>query len=1070
MAIDTQTIAHRYISEIKEFFKLVTKNISHNIDENGEALLDNAGIAGSVVKLFGQHVIDDYFEQVSEDKLQNFGVKTYIKAAMDCAEFSIKKIDIEDEAIKYNKETGRILLKSLENINKTTSSLHLYLVSSHNPAIQQVKRVYIEHLEYLNLEQERITKFSKYFNIEIESYIDKAFGKDYEQHKEDIKIHWLNQNEELLLANMVELKRVGLQENESLGYEQTYGQWCSIESLQSNSLSQVREENQTNVASLLENLFTTEKSNFFSDCITFIVADFGKGKSVFLKQYSSMLAEEYQKTNSGMIPVYFNLNKYHDKRYDPLKNRGILESFLRSEYKIDIEDEYFSKKEFIFLIDSLDESGDLNKIHEVIDSIYKINKNAPLNTPTHKIIIASRPIDKELSSAICNFKAKLDNNKHAQFISLYGFKSEQFDHWLKTSVLSKLPKNKVNGKEDDSVTELLFSGWLKKDFSAYQELLRNNVLDKEELVKPLFAYILYQLLTNNINIPSNGRVGIYLAFLHYISSQAKFLESNNASMKGEYCNRKVLHAISALWCKQRSTGENAVIARDNINFTLLGTKNPDAQAIKHFNTIDELKFLSHSYFGDNEQNLHFQHQSFAEILLAEYFLKVFLNEALNDDPNINRTRELLFVGEPTNATMEFFSELVKLLVLGVVEDGDVVTSEIKSKRKLLLPIVGSLSAPIFREKLHNPTLKSKIFKTKDELHTELDIIEKYWPITKDTVDNLFELANGILLQNNRIHLAPHFDMTPLFSNELVLIENDKNCKREDVDKWLAICLGGLICKNKKNQEYFFNNKERALQFFELIQTSSSKSIPFWVTSISEGFFQHLKIENYNLSGVEIDDVDFKCSTFNNVEIKNCVLKINLEQCNLSRVRIQDSYLMASFEGSSIENSYLNGTTIRGCNFSSLKKIKNISLLATSFWGVELPITIQSKLNIEKSIMSRSYKVVIGENYMEDEGVISTSEIIFDGIDKSLGSFLESSLNLGVIADSDISNSFEFMSDISRDEFIRSLPKSIWHLFCIVRNEPKYIELEKKYIEQKNKTEKSTIRRQRKSQKAKEKKR
>lgn len=1053
MKTSRQDIALRYIGEVKEFITMLAKNVSSNFENNGESILDNSGIASSIIKLIGQHAIDEYFQKSSEKKLENLGAKTYLKAALDCAESSIEKIKNE---ILIDTLDASTLLEKLDNINNETTSLQLYLIPNYNPAIQQVKKVYLQYLTSLNIDKNTKTAFIKNFNVNIETFVINAFGKDYDKHKEDIKAQWLNQNEELLLAEMIELKRVGLQENESLGYEDTFGQWCSIGTLDSNRLHEVHEKNQRSVTELLEEFFSSEKNDFFSDCITFIVADFGKGKSVFLKQYSSSLAERYISTNSGPIPVYFNLNKYHDKKYDHLKNRGIIDSFLRSEYKIDIEDEYFRKKEFIFLIDSLDESGDLNKVDEVINSVYKLNKNSPLDSPKHKIIIASRPIDKELSKSICNFKSKLDNNKHPQFISLYGFKPDQFDHWLKTSVLSKL-NGRFEIQKKDSVTELLFSGWSTDNFSAYNSLLKNNVLDREELVKPLFAYILYQLLTNNINIPSNGRVGIYLSFLHYISSQAKFVSNSSEGIKDELCNRKVLHAISAIWCKQRSTGENAIISREHIKLSLIGSNAPDAQAIQQFNTIDELKFLSHSYFGDSEQNLHFQHQSFAEILLAEYFLKVFLNEALNDEPNINKTRELIFIGEPTIATMEFFSELVKILIAGVEDDEKNITPEIIRKRKLLLPVIGSLSAPIFREKLHNPALKAKIFKSKDILHTERDIIEKYWPITEEILENLNELASNILLQKNSIKLAQHVSMTSLFNNELVLIDNEKSCKREDIDKWLSICLGGLICYNRKNKQYFLEKNELAYCFFKLIQDSSSKSIPSWVTAISSDLFNHTNFRDGILNGLDIDGVDFSHSTFLNVEIKNSSLNVILENCVIERVNIQDSYLVSSFKGSSIINSSFNGTTMRSCDFSNLKSMKNISLLATSFWGVELPVTIQLKLKKEKSALSKNYKVVIGNSYfMNDDDVIETSEIIFHVNDESLGTFLESAINCGILDNNDISDNFEFMSESSLSEFVESVPESIKEFFTEVRNDPKYNNLELAFNSQTKATKKRKL--------------
>ena len=77
--------------------------------------------------------------------------------------------------------------------------------------------------------------------------------------------------------------------------------------------------------------------------------------------------------------------------------------------------------------------------------------------------------------------------------------------------------------------------------------------------------------------------------------------------------------------------------------------------------VTEIEFLSHSYFGEENNELHFQHQSFAEILLAEYYLKVFIKYAIDKKPNIDEARSKLILGEPTAQTIEFFKELLMLL-------------------------------------------------------------------------------------------------------------------------------------------------------------------------------------------------------------------------------------------------------------------------------------------------------------------------------------------------------------------------------------------------------------------------
>ena len=52
------------------------------------------------------------------------------------------------------------------------------------------------------------------------------------------------------------------------------------------------------------------------------------------------------------------------------------------------------------------------------------------------------------------------------------------------------------------------------------------------------------------------------------------------------------------------------------------------------NHMADLKCISHSYFSEDANIMYFKHKSFAEILLAEYYLKTFISHALADNPDI----------------------------------------------------------------------------------------------------------------------------------------------------------------------------------------------------------------------------------------------------------------------------------------------------------------------------------------------------------------------------------------------------------------------------------------------------
>jgi hypothetical protein len=110
---------------------------------------------------------------------------------------------------------------------------------------------------------------------------------------------------------------------------------------------------------LIEDYFNYQPNNNINK-ILFILGDFGKGKSVFLKQYASKLAKEYLETGEGRFPVYFNLRNF--KNYSSDYELGVVADYLLTEYGIRINDDHFVNKNYVFLIDSLDEAVIFHKV------------------------------------------------------------------------------------------------------------------------------------------------------------------------------------------------------------------------------------------------------------------------------------------------------------------------------------------------------------------------------------------------------------------------------------------------------------------------------------------------------------------------------------------------------------------------------------------------------------------------------------------------------------------------------------------------------------------------------------
>ena len=199
--------------------------------------------------------------------------------------------------------------------------------------------------------------------------------------------------------------------------------------------------------SLVESYFEIDSTSSLKK-ILFAVADFGKGKTIFLRQYASRLAKKYVETHEGYIPIYFNLRNFN--KYSSDGTYGVIADYLLCEYGIRIEDEYYKKNNYIFLLDSLDESGELGKhyIDKVIQSIKNIQNIDKELKRQNRIVITSRPFPDGLSY---HLKAHepfeiIDKEKNCvpQYISIYGFKTEQFNHWLDSSLSSAQNLNEIS--------------------------------------------------------------------------------------------------------------------------------------------------------------------------------------------------------------------------------------------------------------------------------------------------------------------------------------------------------------------------------------------------------------------------------------------------------------------------------------------------------------------------------------------------------------------------------------------------------------------------------------------------
>nr|MDC2856063.1 hypothetical protein [Ningiella sp. W23] len=89
--MDKQKV-ERIFSCIPMALKNITGYFKNNFNESGQEIINNAnGTIAVVIKLLAKEKIDLYFEKLDDNKLNNFGINTYIKASLNQLSLSLQE-------------------------------------------------------------------------------------------------------------------------------------------------------------------------------------------------------------------------------------------------------------------------------------------------------------------------------------------------------------------------------------------------------------------------------------------------------------------------------------------------------------------------------------------------------------------------------------------------------------------------------------------------------------------------------------------------------------------------------------------------------------------------------------------------------------------------------------------------------------------------------------------------------------------------------------------------------------------------------------------------------------------
>ncbi len=917
-----------YIKTFPDIIKLAQNNLEDvlkNIDNIG-------GVTAIIVKLFGKQYIDSYFEKLSKDNLEDFGFKIYLKASINQGKKSLETITLNSHNIQDIKNRLNPLFINIEKnfneseIEKLKEFYEPTYYKSH-PCIVFIRDTFEKILSEFTSNEDSINSFLKDFNTNIKTSLIKEFGDDYEKYKDEIELKFIREKESIFLESMMKIGKVGFTKSEDFKYEETLAFLESIENFKNISNEEYEREKLFNIEELINEYFKGE--NHLKK-ILFVISDFGKGKSVFMRHFASKLAKKYLKKANGLFPIYFNLRDFESYNFN--REFGILQDYLESDYQIDITEEYYSDKEFIFLVDSLDESGKLtneniDRVIESIKSIHNIDKTKKIK---NRIIITSRPFEGGLEKHLKLHEPLKDDKKIPQFISIYGFTKKSFNDWLNSTLKSSREKlESIN--TDGFISEIKEAILNNREINIYKKLIKNSILSKGELKRPIFAYMIYQLILNNTNFLQMGKIGVYLSFLNILTKDAKHIEDSNyrVNLNEELRFRNILHSTSALWLKERQKGKQGTLKRADICRAIhyQNINDDDKEALTHCKDLDSFEFLSHSYFGDRGKSIYFNHQSFAEILLAEYYLKLFIKYALDTQKNLEELRLKLLLGEPTEQTIIFLRELLNLLKECAI-DSD--SEETVKKRRLLAPLIASMTIQkdnnLFSEKLFIKWLNEEAFSEYDESISEE--LLKNWQIKTKEIEKIIEIAQEIIESKENYLPIKAEQKVSLF--EVDIIKTNEKKLPPDMDRWLALLVGNELYNDEKEEKFFNSRVYNFENIFELIRNwnyYSGDSAPNWGRELFKGIDCSKKEEDINLSNLDCSRLNFSYSKLYNISFEYS----NLYGCNFSNVFFNN--FNARF--SNIKKSIFNNIKIE-----QPFKIE----FATIELGLFIPYIIYQKIN------------------------------------------------------------------------------------------------------------------------------
>ncbi len=594
-----------------------------------------------------------------------------------------------------------------------------------------------------------------------------------------------------------------------------------------------------------------------------IGASFGIGKTSLGRMIAAKYARNFP-DNNDYLPVFVSIKEGHglNNVYEELNLDELLDEIIN----LRGADEEAKRRKILLILDGLDEYSDNDEeIKKFVNE--KIKKEYFSTYPNLKCIVTTR--------LTIGMPSNLGLPEFGTYVRLLPFNQDQVDDFLT--------------RYDVKLT--------------YGDAISKLGLRKEEITKPLFAWMLAMTYTNSdlrLEFKEEWRNHmrgslIYMLFFHHIiNGKYKSTLSAITWTKLYKDEKKILRKIAAL---RQINPEGQGLSKSKIE--------DDLKKFEEQFDLSNLKYVLQSYFYfsrtvQNQIEFDFVHRTFKEYLLAEYYI-----ESLLEDKRYRLNTKM-----PSQETMYFVNGLLDLL-------------DIANNRK-------------------DEYIDKYMFQEDTSLLSSLDYKDK----PDAAIDRLIAIASKSVNDERIVFFNVDDNPKENIWREAKIATAD--FRYLWMHRWISLYVLNKLLPKKEQKEKMLDK----LKLARLITYSSNLITPSIRNLVGVNLSQQ-NLEGADLEGADLEGADLEGANLTNCDLSNA----NLYDANLQTTDLSNSKLFrTNLERADLRSAILANANLVGSYLidASLKDtvFRDALLVNSHFLDSDLS-------DVELSSANLSHAVIIG---------------------------------------------------------------------------------------------------------------